>query len=75
MSARARTLHDIVREAAARRGAIYVNLYRERENDPFARDPARMYARDGLHPSSDGYAQWTDELLRQAPLDSALAGR
>lgn len=75
MSARARRMHAIVREAAGRHGAHYVGLYRERADDPFARDPGRMYARDGLHPSSDGYAQWTEELLRQAPVDRALGAR
>ena len=75
MSARARTMHAIVRAAAARRGATYVGLYRERGVDPFARDPKRMYAADGLHPSGDGYAQWTGELLRQSDLDHVLAPR
>jgi lysophospholipase L1-like esterase len=75
MSARARRMHAIVRDAAARRGATYVGLYRERADDPFARDPRRMYAADGLHPSGDGYAQWTGELVRQADLDRVLAPR
>lgn len=75
MSARARTMHEVVRDAASRHGAIYVGLYREREDDPFARDPTRMYAADGLHPSGDGYANWTDELERQARIDRVLDPR
>ncbi|MEO8485942.1 MAG: SGNH/GDSL hydrolase family protein [Betaproteobacteria bacterium] len=68
MSARSRTLHAIVREAAQRHGAHYVTLYRERADDPFARQPERFNAADGLHPSDDGYALWTDDLLAQSPL-------
>jgi len=75
MSGRARTMHAIVRDAALRRGSTYVGLYHEREDDPFARDPKRMYAADGLHPSGDGYAQWTGVLVRQADLDRVLVPR
>ena len=73
MTARARTLHDIVRETAQRTGASYVNLYKTKAEDPFAREPERLHAADGLHPSDDGYAQWLTELLSQSPLRSAMA--
>lgn len=36
----------------------YVDLYREKKDDPFAQDPKRYYAADSFHPSSDGYAVW-----------------
>ena len=74
MSARSRTLHAIVRGEARRQGASYVDLYRERSDDPFAREPRRYHAADGLHPSDQGYALWTDELLGQSPL-GALSAR
>ena len=66
MSRRARMLHEAVRSAAAATGAAYVNLYREAADDPFAREPERLHAADGLHPSDAGYAQWHGELARQA---------
>lgn len=65
MSARSRTLHAVVRQAAAESGAQYVGLYQEAENDPFARDKS-LNARDGLHPSDSGYRVWRDELLAQS---------
>jgi lysophospholipase L1-like esterase len=68
LSRRARTLHGLVRGSAAAVGADYVNLYRDRADDPFARDPQRLIAIDHLHPSDAGYAVWFDELERQAPL-------
>jgi len=68
MSDRSRTLHALVREAAVKSGAVYVNLFQERENDPFAQDPLRMNAADGLHPSDVGYALWYRGLKAQAGL-------
>jgi lysophospholipase L1-like esterase len=72
LSRRARVLHKLVRSSAAAVGAAYVNLYRERADDPFARDPRRLIAADHLHPSDDGYAIWFDELERQAPLSKLI---
>ena len=75
MTARAETLHDIVRETAQRRGAAYVNLYKPKRDDPFAQQPERLHAADGLHPSGEGYAEWLTELLAQSPLAAALGER
>jgi lysophospholipase L1-like esterase len=75
MSRRAARLQGIAREEALRAGAAFVALYREGEADPFAREPDRLHAADGLHPSSDGYALWLAELNRQAPLDAGPTRR
>jgi lysophospholipase L1-like esterase len=72
LSRRARALHGLVRGSAAAVGAAYVNLYRDRADDPFARDPQRLIAIDHLHPSDEGYAVWFDELERQAPLSGFI---
>ncbi|MDB5893712.1 MAG: family lipase, partial [Rhodoferax sp.] len=72
MTRRARTLHAMAREIAQQQGAVYVNLYRERQDDPFAQDPERMNASDHLHPSDAGYANWYGELRRQAGLDARI---
>lgn len=72
MTARARSMHGFVREAAARHQAVYVNLFKERENDPFAQQPA-LNAADGLHPSDAGYRVWFDELMAQGRLAPLLA--
>jgi len=40
------------------RGAYYVDLYNEREDEPFNTDIPRFYAADRFHPSGDGYAIW-----------------
>jgi lysophospholipase L1-like esterase len=66
MSARARMLHGVVRETAAAAGATYVGLYQDRDSDPFALQPQRYHAADGLHPSDAGYALWGRSLLERA---------
>jgi lysophospholipase L1-like esterase len=68
MSDRSRLLHRLVQDAAQQSGASYVNLYQDRQQDPFVRDADRLNAADGLHPSAEGYAVWRNELRRQAGL-------
>ena len=67
MSSRAREMHRLVASAAQASNAIYVDLFKERENDPFVLTPA-LNARDGLHPSDAGYRVWWQALQRQADL-------
>lgn len=72
MTARSRTLHRHVRAAAAAAGAVYVDLFHERADDPFVQRPG-LHAADGLHPSDAGYAAWREALERQAGLSQRLA--
>jgi lysophospholipase L1-like esterase len=74
MSQRARMLHRLVRQVAADQGALYVNLYQDRADDPFAQQPKVLNARDGLHPSDAGYRLWYGALTAQADLGGRLAG-
>jgi lysophospholipase L1-like esterase len=70
---RARTLHHAAARSAQAHGAVFVDLYRERANDPFARHPERMNASDRLHPNDAGYAYWFAELERQAQISQRIA--
>lgn len=72
MSRRSRALHGFVREAASDNGALYVNLYQDKADDPFAQRPKELNAADGLHPSDAGYHVWYDQLNRQADLSRRL---
>lgn len=72
MTSRARSMHGFVREAAAQNQAVYVNLFKEKANDPFAQQPG-LNAADGLHPSDAGYRVWFDELMAQGQLAPVLA--
>ena len=61
-----------MRAAAERHGAVYVNLFHDRDEDPFVRQP-ELNARDGLHPSDAGYRVWLQALLDQTDLADRLA--
>ncbi|MDI1274221.1 GDSL-type esterase/lipase family protein [Polaromonas sp.] len=73
MTRRSETLHRFVRQAATDNGAVYVNLFKDKADDPFAQRPDELNARDGLHPSDAGYRLWYDELNMQAGLSARLA--
>ena len=72
MTQRSRELHALVRAAALRHGATQVDLFRERDQDPFVLQP-ELTAGDGLHPSDAGYRLWHAELLAQTDLGRLLA--
>jgi len=72
MAYRSRRVQAIVSDVARANGALCVSLYREREDDPFARHSRRMHARDGLHPSDAGYELWQRELETQVQLSAKL---
>ena len=72
MTRQSRRLHQIARRATAANGAIYVNGYKEKEYDPFVLQADRLNARDGLHPSDDGYQLWFEALQVQAELSRRL---
>jgi lysophospholipase L1-like esterase len=73
MTDRARRLHGFARESATRHGASYVNLFKDKADDPFAQTP-ELNAADGLHPSDAGYRVWRDELMTQSGWAEVLAG-
>lgn len=43
-------------------GALYVNLYEPKGQDPFLDNPGFYLSEDGLHPSSEGYRLWFEKL-------------
>lgn len=67
MTRRSQMLHRLMHLTVAGSAVVYVDLYREPADDPFAQDPA-LNASDGLHPSDSGYRQWWFELQQQANL-------
>ena len=73
MTERSRALHRMVREAATENRAVYVNLFKEKADDPFALRPDELHARDGLHPNDAGYLLWYSELNKQAGLAEKLS--
>lgn len=39
-------------------GVTYVDMFREKSEDPFYLEPSKHYAEDYFHPSGDGYLDW-----------------
>ena len=70
---RTRQVREILIKASAERGVEYVDLFREKEEDPFTRQPERFYAPDFLHPGGGGYGYWYEEIKRQSSLTSILS--
>ena len=74
MSQRSRELHKLLPKIAAGYGALYVNLYKDKAQDPFVEQADVLHAVDGLHPSDAGYRIWYSELKGQVDLPKLLAG-
>lgn len=51
-------VREIFKNASHESGVHYVDLFRDKSDDPFATDPKRYHASDLFHPSADGYALW-----------------
>ncbi len=60
MTERAADLRERFSSTAAAFGVVYVDLFAI--PDPFATDPRRYYAPDGLHLTDDGYGFWYEQV-------------
>ena len=69
---RTRKVRSVFLLISREKGVEYVDLFREREEDPFLDDPKRYFAADLLHPGSDGYGIWYEELRNQTSLVQIL---
>jgi lysophospholipase L1-like esterase len=56
-------MRSVFMEESKAAGVTYIDLYVPRENDPFAKEPLRYHAADGLHPTGEGYGLWFEKLL------------
>ena len=69
---RTRKTRSIFLLISREKGVEYVDLFREKAEDPFLDDPKRYFAVDLLHPGSDGYGVWYEELRSQTSLVNIL---
>jgi lysophospholipase L1-like esterase len=56
VSRRTRRIARVLADCAQAGGAVFVDFFRERGEDPFSADAPRFYAPDGVHPSAAAYA-------------------
>ncbi len=71
-TARTRQARAIFMDAAKTSGVRYVDLFREKGDELFLSDPDRYYTPDYLHPGSEGYRIWYEELKKQTELVEIL---
>lgn len=64
---RTRKYHALFESIAKKEGVAFVQLFQERADDVFTKDPDRYYAEDGLHLSGDGYGVWYEAIKRKDP--------
>ena len=62
-----RKYHEELRKVAEENQVEFINLFMERSEDIFRKDPRRYYAPDGLHLSGDGYAVWYERIRSKLP--------
>ena len=62
LAARSRAVRALYMKKAQELGVLYVDLFRERDDDLFLKDIPRYYAPDGLHPGGDGYGWWYEKI-------------
>ena len=69
--AQSRRVRDVFRWRIPGTHVVYVDLFHDRETDPTVHDPDRFFARDGLHPSDDGYGVWCHAIDQHIPFAEA----
>ncbi len=71
---RSRSVREIYQRLAREKGVWYVDLFSERDQDPFGKNMNRYYSPDRLHLSGEGYRHWYERLrwtLSQAQVNLA----
>lgn len=58
LTQRTKAVRAIYQEIAHAKGAMYIDLYHERVDDPLNKNIDRYYSLDYLHPSGFGYQSW-----------------
>ncbi|MEZ4195418.1 MAG: SGNH/GDSL hydrolase family protein [Candidatus Paceibacterota bacterium] len=65
---RCNRIHSIVKQIAFHMKIPVISLFAEEANNPFTRSPKELFAKDGVHPSSKGYALWYKRMWREMVL-------
>jgi lysophospholipase L1-like esterase len=71
-TSRTRVARAVFMDASRELGIRYVDLFREKGNELFRGDPDRYYTPDYLHPNSEGYRVWYEELRMQTGIVKIL---
>ncbi len=63
-TSRTKQVRTIFMTVAKEKKVLYVDLFREKEDDLFLTNTKLYYAKDMLHPSSEGYRVWFEEIIK-----------
>lgn len=69
---RTRKVRELFKKVIAEKEVTYIDLFTERSEDPFLKDPEKFYAKDFLHPAGPGYALWYSKLTQTIDLQRLL---
>ena len=72
MTMRTRQARELFIRVSRAVGVHYVDLFREKADDVFSRDPRRYFAEDRLHPTSESYRAGYEVLRRETPLHGLM---
>lgn len=72
LTMRTRAARDLFVRVSREFGVHYVDLFREKNDDVFSRDPRKYFAEDRLHPSSESYRAAYDAICRETPLHGVM---
>lgn len=64
LMSRERKILKVFQDICEREHVRLIELFIDKNENPFVEDPKRYFSPDGLHPSEDGYALWYEHLLR-----------
>lgn len=62
---RCNNIHRTVKQVAGHMNIPVISLFTEEENNPFIIAPEELFAKDGIHPSSQGYYLWYKRMWRE----------
>ncbi len=55
---RSKRVNAAIQKLVIKHEIAYADLYAKKHEDPFMKDKARYFAKDGIHPTSEGYSLW-----------------
>ncbi len=73
LTMRTRQARDLFVRVSTDEGVTYIDLFRERGEDVFSRDPRRYFADDRLHPSTESYRAAYEAIRNGSELHRVLA--
>lgn len=62
---RCNQIQSRITQCAMQQKIALINLFTEDINNPFLKSPKKLFAKDGIHPSSEGYSLWYKRMWRE----------